>query len=194
MTRTPRLRPLLAAAALAAPLLVLTPGTASACPPLQDTCSYDVSRPAWFAGEVVRQFGQLPAPVGTGPTAPSPSRPDTALYLIGNVGATPFAPGGPIPGGLSMPDHDHVWPLFTVTVYDSDGYFVVPGPAATTATVRTRPQPAGSIAGAPLARAVDFGDGWRDLTAVPLIQQGVDRGLLRLVPIGFGGTGWIERR
>lgn len=192
-SRTRRLRVLLASVA-ALPLLVLTPGTALACPPLENPCSYDVSRDAWFAGHVVRQFGQLPAPVGTGPTEPSPQRPDTPIYLVGYIGDAPFAPGGPIPGVGTIPDHDHVWPIFTVKAYDSDGFFVVPGPAATPATVATRPAPPDSLAGAPLAHAVNFGDGWRDLTVVPLIQLGVDRGLLRLVHIGFGGVGWIEAK
>lgn len=191
MTRR-RLITVSATVLLATGLLLAGALPAAACPPLTPDCTYDVQRNAWFAGRVVQQFGWLPPPAGSGPTEPSPDRPDVTVYLIGHVNPTPFAPGGPLPGGGSVPDHDHTWTQYTVAVSDAFGHFVVPGPNATAGTVRTRPMPPGSIAGAPLAYAIKLGDQWYDLTSAPIILQGVDRGLLRTVDAGFGGAGWIE--
>lgn len=192
--RTRRLAALTAATVLGLIPVVATGAPAWACPPLEPSCTSDATRPAWFYGQVVTQYVQYPAPVGSGPAGPTPERPDTTIFLVGNVGATPFAPEQQIPGGPVVPDHDHVWITYPLKVSDGYGLMVVAGPNGDTATVRTRRMPAGSIAGAPLAYQIRLGGQWYDLDNAAIIRQGIDLGLLRTVDIGWGGTGWIEYR
>lgn len=189
--------------AVATTLLILAPtnrttalsldskGSTSPCPPLVTTCPYDISRPAWFAGSEVIQFAQMPNPTEPSSLAPSPTRPDTDIYLVGNIGSTPFSVEQAIPSGLVVPEHDDVWSVYTATIYDGFGYWVVPGLMASTDTVRTRPQPVGSLAGAPLAYQIRLGQDWVDLNNADTILYGVQVGQLRLVELGFGGAGWF---
>lgn len=163
---------------------------ASVCPPLSDPCPYDVTRPAWFAGFQVQQFAQIPAPFGSGPPAPSPERRDVTVYLVGNVGQ-PFSPEQRIPNGPVIPAHDDVWSRYPFAIIDGFGQWVVPGPGATAATVRTRPQPDGSIVGAPLAYAIKIGRHWQNLTSGLAVSYGLRTGQLDLVDAGYGGGGWF---
>ena len=191
--------------AVAATLFVLAPtgstsaqsldskGSTSVCPPLVSTCPYDISHPAWFAGSLVSNFVQIPNPTEPSSLAPSPTRPDTNLYLIGNIGSTPLDPEQTIPDGSVVPDHDVVWSVYPTTIYNGFGYWVVPGSMATSDTVRTRPQPADSLVGAPLAYQIRFGQHWVDLNNAAIILIGVQTGQLRLVELGYGGAGWFIR-
>ena len=84
----------IASHAVAATLLVLAPvgstyaqsldgeGSTSVCPPLVSTCPYDISHPAWFAGSLVSNFVEIPDPTEPDSLVPSPTRPDTNLYLV----------------------------------------------------------------------------------------------------------------
>ena len=189
--------------AVATTLLVLAPigrsaalsldskGSTSPCPPLVTTCPYDISHPGWFAGSQVTQFAQIPNPTVPSSLAPSSARPDTDIYLVGNIGSTPFSDEQTIPGGSVVPGHDDVWPVYTATIYNGFGYWVVPGLMASSDTVRTRPQPVGSLADAPLAYQIRLGQDWVDLNNVTTILDGVGIGQLRLVELGFGGAGWF---
>ncbi|GAA4038543.1 hypothetical protein [Nonomuraea soli] len=184
---------LLAALALAVTLGV-TAAPAQACPPGNPGCTFDEHRNGWFGGYVVDHYAQIPAPFGSGPGAPAPERPDMTIYLVGNVTDTPFAPGLPIPGVGYMPDHDHVWPSWTLSIVDGYGKMIIPGPNATAGNVKTRPMPEGSLAGAPLAYSVKLGHAWFPLTSGQIIQLGLDAGLLATTDIGWGGVGWIEHK
>lgn len=188
------MRRLLVLLAFVASLLAVTSAPAFACPPGTSTCGWDEHRDAWFGGYLVDHYAQIPAPAGTGPSAPSPDRPDQTIYLVGNVTSTPFAPGFPIPGVGYMPDHDHVWPNWPATIVDGYGQLVIPGPNATAATVKTRPMPEGSLAGAPLAYSIKLGGSWFNLTSGQVIQLGLNCGLLATTDIGWGGVGWIEHK
>lgn len=193
----------MAMSAVATMLLVLAPARSTAaeipdskdtnsfCPPLITTCPYDLSKPSWFAGSQVTQFAQIPNPTEPSSLAPSPDRPDTDIYLVGNIGSTPFEPERAIPNGPVIPGHDDVWPVYTVTIYDGFGYWVVPGLSASTDTVRTRPQPVDSLAGAPLAYQIRLGQDWLNLNDATVIKDGVQTGQLRLVDVGYGGAGWF---
>lgn len=200
----PSLHPVVAMAmsAVTSALLVLAPvgstsaeslgseGSSSPCPPLVTTCPYDISRPGWFAGIQVIQFARLTNPADPSSLAPSPERPDTDIYLVGNI-STPFSAEQTIPSGAVVPAHDDVWSVYTATVYDGFGYWVVPGPTASTDTVRTRSQPANSIAGAPLAYQIRLGQRWVNLNNAAVILYGLRTGQLRLIELGFGGAGWF---
>lgn len=188
---------------VAAMLLVFTPGKSNAamsldnkdssspCPPLVTICPYDISHQGWFAGSQVTQFAQIPNPTNPSSLAPSPARPDTNIYLVGNIGLDPFSAEQVIPGGSVVPGHDDVWPIFTDTIYDGFGYWVVPDLGASSDTVRTRPQPTNSLAGAPLAYQIHIGQDWVNLNNSAAILYGVQIGQLRLVELGFGGAGWF---
>lgn len=189
--------------AVATTLLVFTPvgstsaqsldnfGSTSVCPPLVSTCPYNIAHPAWFAGSQVSEFVQTPNPTEPSTLTPSPSRPDTNLYLVGNIGSIPLNPEQTIPGGAVVPDHDVVWPIYPQTIYNGFGYWVVPGPSASTDSVRTRTEPANSLAGAPLAYQIRLGQDWVDLNNADLIKSEVQTNQLRLVELGYGGAGWF---
>lgn len=189
--------------AVATLLLVLAPARSTAaeisdskdtnsfCPPLVTTCPYDLSYPSWFAGNQVTEFVQIPNPTEPSSLAPSPTRPNTDIYLVGNIGSTPFVPERAIPNGPVIPGHDNVWSVYTATIYNAFGYWVVPGLTASTDTVRTRPQPVDSLADAPLAYQIRLGQDWVNLNDATVIKDGVQTGQLRLVDIGFGGAGWF---
>jgi len=163
----------------------------NSCPPLDTVCPYDISRPGWFAGIQVIQFARIPNPQDPSSLAPLPERPDTNIYLIGNIGTTPFSAEQTIPSGAVVPAHDDVWPVYTATAYDGFGYWVVPGPTASTDTVRTRFQPSNSLAGVPLAYQIRIGQRWLNLNNASVILYGVRTGQLRLIELGFGGPGWF---
>ncbi|MDX6742416.1 hypothetical protein [Actinocorallia sp. A-T 12471] len=197
MKRSPRYRLLGIFAALLtalASLVAVSATPAFACPPGAPSCVYDEHRDAWFGGYVVDHFAQIPAPMGSGPSGPEPERPDQTIYLVGNVTATPFAPGLPIPGVGYMPDHDHVWSTWPTGIVDGYGQMVIPGPNATAANVKTRPMPEGSLAGAPLAYSIKLGFTWFDLTSSQVIELGLAGGQLATFDIGWGGVGWIEHK
>lgn len=205
LSMLPSLHPVVAMtmSAVTSTLLVLSPisltsakslgseGASNPCPPLVTTCPYDISRPGWFAGIQVTQFARLPNPTDPSSLAPSPDRPDTNIYLVGNIGSTPFSAEQTIPSGEVVPAHDDVWPVYTATVYDGFGYWVVPGPTASTDTVRTRPQPPKSLVDAPLAYQLRIGQRWVNLNNAAIIVYGVQTGQLRLIELGFGGAGWF---
>ncbi len=173
-----------------AALILDSKDTNSFCPPLVTTCPYDLSYPSWFAGNQVTEFVKIPNPTEPSSLAPSPTRPDTDIYLVGNIG-TPFVPERAIPNGPVIPNHDNVWSEYTATIYDGFGYWVVPGLTASTDTVRTRPQPVNSLAGAPLAYQIRLGQDWVNLNDATVIKGGVQTGQLRLVDVGYGGAGWF---
>lgn len=164
----------------------------------QSKCpAYDEQERAWLNDREVSLFVDMADPV-CGPAGPTDKQPDVDSYLIAPVDATaPQTLGGtfPVPGGgsITVPVHDVTLDRQIPASQRANGfgYYVLPGPKATSNLVLTREDPNGS--GLKLAYAIKFGGFFRPLTANWIIRAGVEQGLLSLDPsIGYGGTVWTD--
>lgn len=176
--------------------------------------TFDLTKKVWVDGRTVAAFVLMPRVAGgRGPDEPSAAYEDVDVYLIGAVDEdNPYGPelrrpavdlvsGKPLAGPdgapsqeIVIPAHDDTFARFAGadTPVDTFGHWVIAGPRASAATVRTRQMPAGSLAGAPLAYAVRLDDEWQPLTDAAIIRRGLDRGLLALKFSNWGGVAWLE--
>lgn len=164
----------------------------------QEKCpAYDEQERAWLNDQEVSLFVDIPDPA-CGPAGPTDKQPDVDSYLIAPIDATaPQALGGtfPVPGGgsITVPIHDLTADRYIPASQRADGFgfYVLPGPKATSNLVLTRVDPNGS--GLKLAYAIKIGGFFRPLTANWIIRAGVEQGLLSLdSSIGYGGTVWTD--
>lgn len=157
--------------------------------------TYDVKKPAWFAARTVCTYAQLPGFAGgSGPNAPTPERRDVVTYLIGPINtAHPYGPQVTLPFG-TVPAHDDTFSEYITAGAPADafGAWVVAGPNASPLTVHTRPAPAGSLAGAPLAYEIKVGTRFVALTERSIVEYGLQLGLIALVDAGWGGVSWLS--
>lgn len=164
----------------------------------QEKCpAYDKQERAWLNNQQVSLFVDIPDPV-CGPVGPTDKQPNVDSYLIAPIDATaPQALGGtfPVPGGgsITVPVHDVTVDRYIPASQRANGFgfYVLPGPKATSNLVLTREDPNGS--GLRLAYAIKFGGFFRPLTANWIIRAGLEQGLLSLdSSIGYGGTVWTD--
>jgi hypothetical protein len=165
-----------------------------------DHASPDRAVFGWVLGLPVYLFARAPARIGgEGPDSPSPDVPDVTVYLIAPINDTsPHGP--PVPdivtahGRGALPPHMDVLDrhILEANPHDAIGVFVVPGPKASAANVRTRPAPPNSLAGAPMAYEIKIGDVWAPLTSHAVIQYGIEAGLLATKDFDYGGLMWSE--
>lgn len=176
--------------------------------------TFDLTKKVWVDGRTVAAFVLMPQVAGgQGPDEPSAAYDDVKVYLIGPAdedhpygpemrrpavdsvsGKPPAGPDGAPSEEIVIPAHDDTFARYAGadTPVDTFGYWVIAGPQASAATVRTRPMPARSLAGAPLAYAVRLDDEWRPLTDASIIERGLAAGLLALKFSNWGGVAWLE--
>lgn len=174
---------------------------------------HDMSKRVWHDGKVMQVYVQIPQKAGGhGNNAPSDDLPDTDVYLIGSIDeADSFGPERVMPAvdpvtgepmtdasgqpleEVTIPAHDDTFAQYYPdgTIADTFGYWVLPGSAASESNLRTREQPMNSLAQAPLAYAVDLGDGWQPLTRATLVQQALERDIIALKFSNWGGGAWL---
>jgi hypothetical protein len=156
----------------------------------------------WYMGMQIRPSAIVPQAYGNpkGPKGPSKKVPDVTVYTTGVVDkSVPSGPSRrlPKPGGGTMVLPQHQLTLSKLVPKarkdDAMGVFVVPGPRATKANVRTRKKPRGSMVGAPLAYEINVGDvAWAKLNNHLVIEYGVKLGLLKLKRFDYGGLMWTS--
>jgi len=176
--------------------------------------AFDLSKKVWFEGRTVDVFVMIPSAAGgSGPDGPSPRHPDVDVYLVGAISETePYGPQARRPAidpatgtplldehgrpraQIVIPAHDDVFSQFAAAAEPADtfGHWVVPGPRASDATVRTRSMPADSLAGAPLVWSIRLDGEWRPLIDAAVIEEGIARGLLKLAFSNWGGVAWLD--
>ncbi|MCC7411450.1 MAG: hypothetical protein IT495_07455 [Gammaproteobacteria bacterium] len=177
---------------------------------------FDLTKRVWVGGRTVDVFVLMPQIAGgKGPNEPSAAYADVDVYLIGSVDeGDSYGPevrrpaidpatgrplldehGRPI-GEIVIPAHDDTFASYAGAdaPVDTFGHWVIAGPRATAETVRTRAMPEQSLAGAPLAYAINFGDEWQPLTDAALVKRGLDSGLLALKFSNWGGVAWLAGR
>lgn len=177
---------------------------------------WDLSKRVWFHGEVHDVFVLIPALAGgSGPMVPSDEATDVDVYLVGEIdpadpfgsemkrpavnpetGAQILGPDGQVLEHIVIPAHDDTFSArpSRAAPGDTRGLWVVAGGNATPDTVKLRPMPAASLAGAPLAWAVRLDGDWHPLTDHRVVERGLEAGLLRLEFSNWGGLAWLEER
>ncbi|MBW8485866.1 cupredoxin domain-containing protein [Actinomadura parmotrematis] len=152
----------------------------------------------WFLGMPLVHNVAVPGYYGgTAPDEPDPALPSMRCYLTAPVDeAAPSSPVRRVPtaGGMrTLPSHQNTTDKHPgPQPHNNYGYFVVPGPAATEDTVRSRPAPPDGLPAEPLAYAMRLGGRWTGLNNHLVIEHGVATGLLALVPLEYGGQMWTS--
>lgn len=147
--------------------------------------------PAWYLGVPVVAFAYEAGPPGGAPDPTAMKIYVTAPIDVA-IGVSPER-SVPRPEGVRvLPRHQAT--LTRMPPSDaprlSGGWFVVPGPRASTETVRAQDDPPQSWPGAPLASAIRLGPAWVALNNHVAIERGVELGLLALRPFSAGAAIW----